>query len=120
MLSPDSPNAPNIALITIICTWVFTTIAIIAISCHIWGRVTIIRQFKADDYVLVVAFAITLVLVAQTTWAIVHDSQDKHIANTPRSRLASIFKVSSSIINSFSAHLMTILSHCLRTRFCGV
>ena len=48
---------------------------------------------EADDYILIVAYVITVILVGQITWAIVDDGQGKHIADVPRTQLALIANV---------------------------
>ena len=51
----------------------------------IWSRIFIARIFGWMDFILVVAFLMTLSLVIQTTWAIVDEGQGKHMPDIPES-----------------------------------
>ena len=62
------------------------------------GLLLYVRSLKRvplgiDDYMLLLAFIIALILVTQTTWAIVDEGQDKHLNEISGSRLALVFKV---------------------------
>ena len=46
-----------------------------------------------EDYALVTALLIAVILVAQTTWAILDEGQGRHISEVPRSKLALVAKV---------------------------
>ena len=50
MFAPDSPNAPNIAIITIVCGWVFSVLAILSVVLLLWSRRALGRQLDANDY----------------------------------------------------------------------
>ena len=92
MISPESEGGPNIAVITIICGWTFLLIALVSVGLTLWAR-----QFKGsyglDDCVTILALATTIALVAQTTWAIVDEGQDKHEAKVSKTKFALIVRV---------------------------
>ncbi|OTB07850.1 hypothetical protein M426DRAFT_267084 [Hypoxylon sp. CI-4A] len=69
------PLASNVALATIICTYVFTFLAIMAIIVHIYTFMTSARKVSLEDFSTLVAFVITLGLVGQITWAVVDEGQ---------------------------------------------
>ena len=74
MFSPDSTQAPNIANITIVCGWVFTGLAALAVFLQFWSRRISGLGVVVDDYLILVAFAIAVAIVAQISWAI-HDEK---------------------------------------------
>ena len=87
----------NIGLITLVCSWTFTAIATLVVGLTI--LVIKIRNvsFRLDDYVQIAAYFIT---VGQTTWAIVDESQDKHVTEITHSQLALVAKASFRYYNS--------------------
>ena len=93
MFSLGSSGGPDIALITIICSWVFSAVAILAVGALVWSRRATGVGLKTDDYTLFVAFVITLVMVVQTTWAIIDESQDKHAVDMSKTQLTLAFRV---------------------------
>ncbi|MCJ1295696.1 hypothetical protein MMC34_007260 [Xylographa carneopallida] len=80
----------NIGAVTIICGWVLSGLATIAVSLMIWARRLCLVRLGADDYILITAYIMTIVLVAQTTWAIIDEGQGQHVADVPRTQLALI------------------------------
>ena len=110
MISADSQGGPNIALITIVCGWTFAGLALLAVSLLIWSRRIKRTQFSLDDYLTILGLAITIALVAQTTWAIVCEGQDNHESEVSSSEFELVVKVGasslrlhSSIIDMFSS-----------------
>ena len=95
MSSLTSRTDPNISIITITCSWVFTALATLSLGLMVWARRLTNCRLGADDYILIVAFIITIVLVVQITWAILDEGQDRHIAEVPRTQLALIARVCS-------------------------
>lgn len=91
MLSPDSPNGLNIAVITIVCGWVFVSLAILAVGIQIWDSIKI--KVGIEDIVLVHAMIVSIGLVAQTTWAIVDEDMGKHEAEIPRNKFTFVARV---------------------------
>ena len=93
MISPDSQGGPNIALVTIACSWTFLIIALLSVSLLLWDRRIRKLRLDADDYVIILAFAATVALIAQTTWAIVDEGQDDHEAAIQKTKIALIVRV---------------------------
>ena len=93
MFSSESQGGPNIALITIICGWIFTTIALLVVSLMLWARVKATRELGIDDYLTTLALAINTAIMMQITYAIVDEGQDKHEAEVPRTKFALIVRV---------------------------
>ena len=75
-----------------------------------------------DDYILMLSFLITVVLVVQTTWAIVDEGQGKHIDKESRTEFAKVAHVSKSAYcedsNPLTQHRLISLS--LLMKICGV
>ena len=92
MLAPDSKNAPNIAVITLVCGWVFSGTAILAVFLHLWSR-RIIRSFKWDDILVFLAAVIAIALVAHTSWIIIREGFGKSETITLSSHRATLIKV---------------------------
>ena len=57
-------------------------------------------DFGLDDYILIVAFLLSVALVIQTTWAIYDEGQDRHISEVPRTQAALIAKVLDACIKA--------------------
>jgi len=93
MFSPGSPGAPNIALVTLVCGWVFASVAMLAIGLLVWSRKIQRRNLGRKDFIIFVAFAITIVLVVQTTWAIVDDGDDKNVGELSYKERALIVRI---------------------------
>lgn len=72
MFAPDSPNAPNIAVLTLVCGWIFTGVALLAFSLLLWSR-SRSCGFQADDYLTFVALTVAIALVAHTCYAVVDE-----------------------------------------------
>ncbi|KAI1276573.1 hypothetical protein F5Y07DRAFT_366310 [Xylaria sp. FL0933] len=70
----------DIAQQTIILSFVFTILAILSFFAHITVRIVILRKLGLDDWLTGGAFVITLALVTQTVWAVVHEGQGRHVS----------------------------------------
>ena len=93
MFSPDSNEAPNIAVITIVCSWVFFGVAVLAIFLLVWSRHITGTILRLDDYITLAACTVTLALVVQTTWAVLDEGFDKQLKNVSVRQRAVIPKV---------------------------
>ena len=93
MISPDSQGGPNIALITIACSWTFLVIALFGVILLLWVRRIQKLRLGPDDYVIIIAFAATVALIAQTTWAIVDEGEDDHEAAIQRTKFSLVVRV---------------------------
>ena len=89
----DLVDTSDIGRRTIICTWTFTTLATFFIL-PLGYRVKC-NGLGLDDGLLLVAFCITILLVTQTTWAILDEGQGKHVGEESRTQLALLARVSS-------------------------
>lgn len=70
----------DIARTTLVCSWLFTGLATISMI----AQVLSIHHRKAidiDDYLLFTAYLVSVLLVAQTTWAVVNEGQGEHEAD---------------------------------------
>lgn len=92
MISPQSQGGPNIALITIVCSWTFLAIALLSVSLLLWAR-RIQKHLGLDDYLTLLALATTVALIAQTTWAIVDEGQDNHEAEVAKTKFGLVVRV---------------------------
>lgn len=46
-----------------------------------------------DDYLTIIALAMTIALIAQTTWAIVDEGQDDHEGEVSKTKFALVVRV---------------------------
>ncbi|KAI1462298.1 hypothetical protein F4805DRAFT_128586 [Annulohypoxylon moriforme] len=76
----------DVALATIVCTYVFGFIAIIFVAIHLFVRVHIIRIFSIEDTSTSLAVMITMGLVGQITWAVIDEGQGEHMSKVTRSQ----------------------------------
>ena len=94
MISPDSQGGPKIALITIACGWTFVGIALLGvISLFVWSLRIRKTGLGLDGYLTTLALLTTMALMAQTTWAIVDESQDEHEAEVKRTKFTLVVRV---------------------------
>ncbi len=98
MISPESQGGPDIALITVVCSWTFLVIALLGVSLLIWSRRKKKFGLGLDAYLTTLALATTIALIAQTTRAIVDEGQDSHEAEISRTRFALVVRVGLSSI----------------------
>ena len=91
MSTTQSPHdGPDLGRTTIICSWIFTALAGLGVCAQLVKA----RSFmKVDDVLILGAFVTALVLVAQTTWAILDEGQGEHVINESRTHLALIARV---------------------------
>ena len=92
MFSSEAQGGPNIALITIICGWIFSILALLSGSLMLWVRVKQ-RNLGIDDCLTALALATNTAIIVQITWAIVDEGQDKHEAEVPRTAFAMVVRV---------------------------
>ena len=93
MFSSESQGGPNIALITIICSWLFLFIALLGVILMFWSRRIQKVGLELGDYLIILALATTIALVAQTTWAIVVEGQDQHQAELSNNKVTVVVRV---------------------------
>lgn len=96
MFSSEAQGGPNIALITIICSWIFLFIALLGVILLLWNRRIRKVGLGLGDYLTILALATTIALAAQTTWAIGDEGQDQHQAELSSKKLAVIVRVGPS------------------------
>ena len=93
MISPESQGGPNIARITIICSWTFLAIALLGAGLLVWARRVQKRRLGLDDCLTLLALATTVALIVQTTWTIVDEGQDNHEAEVSKTKFALVVRV---------------------------
>lgn len=93
MISPDSRGGPNLALIIIVCGWTSVGVALLGFSLLIWSRRIKKVGLGLDDHLMTLALVTPIALVAQTTWAIVSESQGDHEAEVLGTKFALLVRV---------------------------
>lgn len=83
---------PNIAFITIVCSWIFLVIALLGVSLLLVS-VRSRNIIGLHDYLTILALITTIALVAQTTWAIADEGQDDHEAEISRTKFGLVVRV---------------------------
>jgi hypothetical protein len=79
---------------TLICSWLFTALAMVSIAIqalHIRER----KGADASDFFIFAAFFVSIFLVVQTTWAVLDEGQGVHQSNLETQQFAVVAKVSS-------------------------
>lgn len=92
MITPESQGGPNIAFITIVCSWIFLVIALLGVSLLLVS-VRSRNIIGLHDYLTILALITTIALVAQTTWAIADEGQDDHEAEISRTKFGLVVRV---------------------------
>ena len=84
----------NVGPATLACGWLFAGLALGTTGLMMWARSILRRSLASDDYILVAANVLALILTIQTTWAIVDEGQGKHTLGMPRTTIILVVKVS--------------------------
>lgn len=95
MAFSNSQTLSNIALITIICGWIFTVMAMLALGLLFWARRIQSQGLGCDDWILTTAFVISLALVAQTTCAIVDEGLGTRLKDVSEKERGAVIPVCS-------------------------
>ena len=93
MFQPDSHNAPNVALITLVCGWLFTALAILTVILLWWARRLRKLSFWKENYLLIGALLVSIALVIHTSWAIVEEGLGRQQKDLTTRHRASLIKV---------------------------
>lgn len=83
----------HIGRATLISGWLFAALSFIVVSLYLWVRVHLLRHRGLDDFLIVVATAISFALLIQTTWATVHEGQGRHVQDESPTEIAMVVKV---------------------------
>lgn len=84
----------HVAFVTIVCTSIFTVLALISIIVQAWANTWILRMgFGFEDGLVLVAFLIALALVGQIMWAVVDENEGQHLRNFATGEMDIIAKV---------------------------
>lgn len=94
MFGPESRNAPNIAIITLVCGWVFTALAILAVILFCWSRRLLGMSLSKNDCVVFGPLVMAIVLVGHTSWAVIEEGMGRRQVTLSKSQRASLVKVS--------------------------
>lgn len=97
MISPDSSEGPNIALITMVCGWTFLVVALLAVGLLLWSKKPHLTHGglidDLPDHLTILALVVNIALTAQTTWAIVDEGMDNHETEIQRSKFTLVIRV---------------------------
>ena len=111
-----------IGFITILCGWGFTSIALASIIFLILARRLHHGHYslEVDDILLITAFIFTVLLISQTTWAIIDEGQGRHVADVSRTQISLVARVGGFVISRVSKQRAdTAFSHLYQTRYYG-
>lgn len=87
-------SSSDIGRATLICGWLFGSLAILSVCLAMWIRLKMQGHCGLDDIILWITTIISVALLIQTTWAIVDKGQGQHIENESRSGTILVIKVS--------------------------
>lgn len=116
--------ASNVALATIVCTYVLSFITVICIAIYVFVRVHLIGIYRLslENISTSLAILITMGLVAQITWAVTDEGQGEHVAEVTRSQFELTAKsllvseVLWALVNTFMRLSGLLLLHSLFMR----
>ena len=100
-----STSSPDLGRTTIICSWTFTLTAMLGMFCQLYYRKLKRVSLGLEDYILLLAFLITIILVVQTTWAIVDEGQGKHIEAETQSQFTKVAHVG-ALCNNYALSMI--------------
>ncbi|KAK8135160.1 hypothetical protein PG984_007172 [Apiospora sp. TS-2023a] len=83
----------HVAFVTIVCTSIFTVLALISIVLKICTNIWISRTgFGLEDGLILAAFLISLALVGQIMWAVVDENEGQHLLDVATGNIEIIAK----------------------------
>lgn len=83
----------SLAICTLAVNWTLTFLALLTSLASFWFKCFGLRRLRADDFLVLIAFVISTILVSISTWAIVDEGQGTHQKNISASRLETAAKV---------------------------
>ena len=89
----SNEGSTGIGTATLVCGWLFGLLALVTIILMIWSRRIKRTALGTEDYILIVATGISIVLTAQTSWAVASEGQGSHIQSEPPSEVGMVAKV---------------------------
>ena len=106
---PANWTESDVAVNTIICATVFSAFAVLFITIYIVENIKNSKGYQFQDYMTLTAFALTIILVGQSIWAVVDEGQGQHASRVEPGKFEVTAKVGSSKLenreftrNSFS------------------
>ncbi|KAI3572844.1 hypothetical protein IWW34DRAFT_707831 [Fusarium oxysporum f. sp. albedinis] len=92
MTQATSLTPSDAAQKTLILTYIFLVLALIAAIDHVNYRRCQRLSFRWDDIITLLGFVVSVALVGQVTWAVVNEGQGQHLANFPQSHFNILVK----------------------------
>ncbi|KAK6858294.1 hypothetical protein PG995_005993 [Apiospora arundinis] len=83
----------NVAVVTIVCTAIFTFLAIISVMIQGYNKIHRHMSFGLEDGLVAAAFLISLALVGQIMWAVSDEDQGQHLQDVAPNDIDIIAKV---------------------------
>jgi hypothetical protein len=102
-------NFTPLARNTLVLSWILAIVASLSTAHQVYVR------RKASEYFIILALIVGILLVSQTTWAIVNEGAGKHQHHLSRSGLPYLAKVISSLSFSSSSTNnidIDLVAHC--------
>lgn len=93
MTQATSLTLSDTAQKTLILTYIFLVLALIAAVDHVNYRRSLYLPFRWDDVITLLGFVVSVALVGQVTWAVINEGQGQHITNFPSSHYEILVKV---------------------------
>ncbi|KAI8941682.1 hypothetical protein NX059_002893 [Plenodomus lindquistii] len=112
-----------LAKTSIIVSWLVVGLACVSTSLHLFFVLRIRRGSASfDDFCVWLALFIGIILVAQTTWAIVDEGSGKHQSDLTEQNIAAIAKsvIVNEVLWSFCGALLRISGCCILRKIFGV
>jgi hypothetical protein len=86
-------NMSNIAITTIVCTWIFTILTILSMAFQVKWTLLHGKFLATDNVLIILGFGLCLALVGQITWAVLDEEQGQHISDVEENKLDVMGKV---------------------------
>ena len=93
---PANWTESDVAVNTIICATVFSAFAVLSITIFIVESRKNSKAYEFQDYMTFTAFALTIILVGQTIWAVVDEGQGQHASRVEPGKFEVTAKVGAS------------------------
>ena len=95
-MPPANWTESDVAVNTIICATIFSAFAVLCITIYMVESSRKSKGYKIQDYMTLTAFALTIILVGQTIWAVVDEGQGQHASRVEPGKFEVTAKVGSS------------------------
>jgi hypothetical protein len=95
----------SLAFTTLVLSWLFVGLACLSVAAILTSTIINSHSIRTSEIFLVASLVVGIVLVAQTTWAIVDEGGGKHQRELSNRRISELAKVRTLLFRSYLSKL---------------